>query len=310
MISTVTLNPCVDRHIEVSGFKIDTTNRAKNIRIDAGGKGVDVSRAIRIAGGDAMAFGFVGGEEGRYIESRLTQECVAFSFTHITGSTRICIIISDNLTGEQTRINGIGPQIQPQELTVFRNQLFKIIHKPEILVVSGSVPPGVPVDIYHQLINDASRRGVPTILDSHGEWLKVGIRGKPYLVKPNEKEAEELLGYKLKSEADIIRGTRQIVELGAEIAVISRAEKGIIACSSEEIIKAFPPPVKVVSTVGAGDSMVAGFAMMLSQGSNLVEACRLAVAMGTASVLTPGTELCCADDIKILKPKVSIERIV
>jgi 6-phosphofructokinase 2 len=151
--------------------------------------------------------------------------------------------------------------------------------------------------------------GVRAILDSDGQWLAEGIKAKPYLVKPNVTEAEGLLGRELPDEDAIIKGTLDIVDMGVEIAVISRGEEGIIAATDKEVIKAVPPQVKVKSAVGAGDCAIAGLALKLANEESLFSACRLAVALGTAAVLTPGTELARRDDVEELLPQVKVKRI-
>jgi 6-phosphofructokinase 2 len=174
------------------------------------------------------------------------------------------------------------------------------------MVIGGSVPPGVPFNIYYDLVMDANGYGVRSILDSAGHWLEEGIKAKPYLVKPNLHEAEELLRMEFSTEEAIINGALALVEMDIEVAVISRGKDGIIAATREEIFKAVPPPVKLQSAVGAGDCTIAGLALKLAYGEPLIEACRLAVAMGTAAVLTPGTELCHRDDVEKLLPQIKV----
>ena len=307
MIITITLNPCLDKHIEVYGLAINETNRWTSLRQDAGGKGIDVARSIHIMDGHTMAYGFIGGQEGRTIEILLDDEGVPFSFTPIRQETRMCFIINDTKTHQQTKINPPGPHITKVEMDRFRKHLWSIYSKPDLIVASGSVPPGVPDNIYYTLTLGAKDRGVRTILDSTGRWLKEGIKARPYLIKPNVSEAEELLQTELPTEEAITQAAINLVDMGPQIAIISRGEKGIIAADREKVIKAVPPVVKVQSTVGAGDSTVAGLALKLAQGESLKEACRLAVAMGTAAALTPGTELCRKADVYELLPQIKVQ---
>jgi 6-phosphofructokinase 2 len=156
---------------------------------------------------------------------------------------------------------------------------------------------------------EAKTFGVRTILDSEGQWLAEGIKAKPYLIKPNVTEAEGLLGRELPDEDAIIKGALDIVDMGVEIAVISRGEEGIIAATDKEVLKAVPPEVKVKSAVGAGDCTIAGLALKLANEESLSKACRLAVALGTAAVLTPGTELARRADVVELLPQVKVSKI-
>jgi 6-phosphofructokinase 2 len=260
-------------------------------------------------GGKTIAYGFVGGDAGRTVEILLDEEGVPFSFTPIHGETRTNFIITDTKNHQQTRIDAPGPHISERELERFRRKLERISPRPALLVAGGSVPPGVPDDVYYALIMGAKSSGVRSILDSDGQWLARGIRAKPYLIKPDVEEAERLLNRELHSEEAIIKAALDLVEKGIEIAVISRGKDGIIAATKNEILKAVPPPVKIKSSVGAGDCTVAGLALKLANKEPLSEACRLAVAMGTAAVLTPGTELAHRADVKRLLPQIKLERI-
>jgi 6-phosphofructokinase 2 len=306
MIATITLNPSLDRRITVDGLKTDESNRWTGLHLYAGGKGIDVSRAIHEMGGQTMAYGFIGGHEGRTLEILLDEEGVPFSFTPIEQETRTNFIILDARTDRQTIINAPGPRISKRELERLLKKLRRISPSPELMVASGSVPPGVPVDIYYTIVAGAKDHRIRIILDSAGQWLEEGIKAKPYLIKPNVREAEELLKIELPTEEAITKAALTLVEMGVEIAAISRGKDGIIAASKNSIFKAVPPLVKVRSTIGAGDCAVAGFALKLAQGEPLIEACRLAVAMGTAAALTPGTELCHRPDVEKLLPQVKV----
>lgn len=305
-IATITLNPSLDITITVQGLVIDGTNRWTNSRIYAGGKGIDVSRAIHEMGGRTAAYGFIGGSPGRQVEILLDAEGVPFNFTPIEGETRTNFIITDAKTLEQTRIDAAGPRISKEEFSRFRRKVQDIHPKPAMIVVGGSVPPGVSPDVYYAIILEAHRYDLRCIMDSEGQWLEEGIKARPYLIKPTVHEAEMLLKRELPDEDSIIKAALEIVKAGVEIVVISRGKDGLIAASEKKLVKAVPPRVKVKSTLGAGDSTVAGLALRLADGASLVEACRLAIAMGTAAVLTPGNELCHRADVERLLPQVQV----
>jgi len=306
MIATITLNPCLDRTITVQGLVVDEVNRWTSSRLYAGGKGIDVSRAIHEMGGRTLAYGFIGGPAGRAVEILLDEEGVSFSFTPIEQETRTNIIITDTKTASQTRIDAPGPRISKRELERFYRKMRRIYPRPDLLVVGGSVPPGVPDIIYYGIVTEARGFGVRTILDAEGRWLEEGIKANPYLVKPNVREAEEILNMELSTEESIIKAALSLVEMGIKIAVISRGKDGVIAATKEKIVKVVPPPLKVRSAVGAGDCAIAGFALKVASGESLIEACRLAVAMGSATVLTPGTELCHRADVERLLPQIKV----
>lgn len=310
MIATITLNPSLDEHIFVPKLVLAETNRWTKLRRNAGGKGIDVSRAVHAMGGETMAYGFIGGDQGRALEILLDNEGgVPFGFTPIQQETRTNFIITDAETLQQTRILAPGPRISKRELERFLRKLSQMRPKPDLFVASGSVPPGVPENIYYQIISEARSQNVRTILDTTRQWLHEGLKAKPFLVKPNVQEAEALFKIWLDTEEAIINTALHLVEMGVEIGVISRGKDGLIAATKEKIIKAVPPRVKVKSTVGAGDSTVAGFALKLANNEPLIEACRLATAMGTAAVMNPGTGLSHRADVENILPKIKIIEI-
>ena len=305
MIVTITLNPSLDRTVTVHGLMVDESNRWTSLRHYAGGKGIDVSRAIHEMGGQTIAYGFIGGPEGRILEVLLDEEGVPFSFTPIEQETRSNFIIADTKTSRQTIINAPGPRISKKELERFLRKI-RSYPNPDLVVVGGSVPPGVPANIYYDIVLEAKGSGVRSILDTAGQWLEEGIKAKPYLIKPNVHEAQGLLKVELTTEEAITKAALNLVETGIEVVVISRGKDGIIAATKEGVFKTVPPPVKVRSAVGAGDCTIAGLALKLAQGEHLVEACRLAVAMGSAAVLTPGTELAHRADVEKLLPQIKV----
>jgi len=309
LIATITLNPSLDQHITVDGLVIDGTNRWSRLHRYAGGKGIDVSRAIHEMEGRTIAYGFIGGPVGRAVEILLDEEDVPVSFTPIHRETRTNFIITDSKTGRQTRIDAPGPRISRDEFERFQRKMLRIRPSPDLIVMGGSLPPGIPSDVYYSMIMEAKTFGVRTILDSEGQWLAEGIKAKPYLIKPNVTEAEGLLERELPDEDAIIKAALDIVDMGVEIAVISRGNEGIIAATDKEVFKAVPPEVKVKSAVGAGDCTIAGLALKLANEESLSKACRLAVALGTAAVLTPGTELARRADVVELLPQVKVSKI-
>jgi len=309
MIATITLNPCLDKYITVARLEMNETNRSQQIRQYAGGKGLDVSRAIHEMGGETMAYGFAGGNEGNVLTRLLAQEGVPFNFIPIEDETRSCYIINESESARQTRISTPGPGVRVEKVNELMQKVWGMRPSPSLLVCGGSVPPSLPQNIYASIISQAREHGIKTILDSSGEYFKEGIKAKPYLIKPNVREAEDLLGVTLKSDGDIVKAVEEMVGMGIAIAIISRGKDGLIAASQTEVIKAVPPVVAVASTVGAGDSTVAGLALKLSAGVTLHEACRLATAMGTAAVLSPGTALARRADVKRLLPEIKIENL-
>ncbi len=310
MIATVTLNPSLDKTVTVDGLVIDEANRWTSFRRDPGGKGINVSRVLHGLGYDTVAYGLVGnGIDGATFEQLIKQEGVPFDFTPIKGEIRSNFVITNVKTHRQTRIDAPGPNISKEELDNLISKITNIEPGPEFIVFAGSVPPGVPDDIYRYLIEDAKLRGIKTVLDSDGIWLEEGIKAIPSVIKPNVYEAEHLLGVKLRDEQSLIQALKEFINRGVEIAVISRGKEGLLISDSNMFLKVISPPVEVQNTVGAGDSAIAGLIMRLSQGAGIEEAARMAAAAGTATALTPGTALCRADDIEKLLHLVEVEKI-
>ncbi|MBL7210085.1 MAG: 1-phosphofructokinase [Dehalococcoidia bacterium] len=307
MIATVTLNPSLDKTVTVEGLVIEEANRWTSLRRDPGGKGINVSRVVHELGGETIAYGFIGGIDGQILKHLLEEQEVPCDFTPINGAIRSNFIITDLKAHRQTRIDAPGPHISRNELDDLVGKITHLDSKPDFLVLAGSVPPGIPDDIYAQLIEEANKKGVRTVLDSDDQWLREGIRAKPTIIKPNVHEAEDLLGVELKDEAAIARAVKTLIAQGIEVAAISRAGKGLIIGNDDKLLKVVPPRVEISSTVGAGDSTIAALVLKLSQGDGIEEACRFAVAAGTAAVLTPGTELCRREDVERFVQQVEVE---
>ena len=309
MIATVTLNPSLDKTVTVDRLVLDEANRWTSLRRDAGGKGINVSRVLYELKCDTTAYGFNGGLDGEVLGRLLKKQGVPFDFTHIDGEIRSNLIITNMETRRQTRIDAPGPRISEHEMDSLMEKLNSIQPDPDFLVFAGSVPPGVPKTIYHRLISMTKQKGIKTVLDCDGEWLKEGIKAVPCIIKPNVHEAEQLLDTKLTDEAGIINAVEQLLSRGIGIVIVSRGKDGLIISDGEEMFKVTSPPVEVSSTVGAGDSAIAGLLSKLSRGEGLEEAARLAVAAGTATALTPGTELCHREDVEKLLPLVEVQVI-
>lgn len=309
MIATVTLNPCLDEYIFVDGLTVDETNRWVKRKQYAGGKAIDVARAVHEMDGVTIAYGFIGGTNGRRLEILLDEEGVLFSFTPIKNETRTNYIIVDNRTKYQTLLGAPGPRVSRKEIERLCYKLQTIRPAPDMMVIGGSAPPGSPPDIYPKIVADAKKRGVRVALDVADHWLVEGLKAKPYMIKPNIHEAETLLGRTLPDEDAVIEAARELVGTGIEVVLISMGSRGLIAASRDTTYKVIPPKVKVKSAVGAGDCTVAGFALKLSRNETLYEACRLGGAMGAAAVMTPGTELCRKKDVEKLLSGVRVIEI-
>ncbi len=303
MIYTITLNPALDRTIWIQKVRDDVSNRILEEKSFAGGKSVDVSKVLKNLGVDNIALGFVGGFAGRELEGRLLNEGIETDFVRVSGETRTNIIIHETGTGKQLAFNARGPEIKPDELMQFIEQMERLPCG-EVVAIGGSIPLGVSPEIYRKIINLVKRCQARVVLDVDGEALRQGIKALPNVIKPNIHELSELAGRELKDLDDVVSAARSINRQGVEIVLVSMGAKGILLVSDGQQYLAVPPNVNVESTIGAGDSSVAGFIFGLVQGKDLKQCLIYAVAAGTATTLRQGTALCQKDDFERIVPQV------
>ena len=308
MIYTVTLNPALDRAILVERLMEEDTTRVYSETFYAAGKGIDVSRVIRELGGQSVALGLVGGYDGLHLEGLLINAGVMTDFTKIAHETRTNIILRERSTGRQFVISAAGPEIDSAEIGHFYRNVLEI-HDMNYLVMSGSLPKGVTPNLYGQLIVAGKKKGAFIFLDTDGPALKESIEYQPTGIKPNQFELSRLIGRDLKKETEIIWTCNEIHEKGIPYILVSRGKKGLILSTKEQKIKAVAPRIEVESTVGAGDSVVAGFILAHSRGEDLEECVRLACAAGTATAQTPGTELCHREEVEKILPSIKISNL-
>ncbi len=308
MIYTITLNPALDRTLWVEKLKSDDTNRIENEHRYAGGKGVDVSRVLKTLHVENRAIGMVGGFTGAELEGMLLNGGIACDFIRIMGETRINIVINDMSTGNQMVFSDRGPEVKPYELMQL---IYKVeaVQDPEMMVVSGSLPPGIHAEIYRRIIEMAKAKGAKVILDTDGDSLKVGIQGFPDVIKPNIHELSRLVDKELTDIKDITGAAQSIHERGVSMVLVSMGARGILLLGETGRYLASPPKVKVVNTIGAGDSAIAGLVCGLVNGKSIEEAVAYAVAAGTATTMKPGTALCTCEDFTNLIPQVKVEKI-
>lgn len=305
MVYTITLNPALDRNIWIQKVRNDDSNRIQKEERYAAGKGIDVSRVLTAFEIRNKALGFVGGFDGEEMEGRLINEGISCNFTKISGETRTNIVVYDMEKGSQTIFSASGPKILPFELMRII-QLIEKLENPELVIISGSLPPGVSPEIYYKIMEIAKNKGSKIVLDTDGEALKKGIQISPDVIKPNVHELSRLSGLELKDIQQIISTAQTICDQGTSTVLVSMGATGILLVGKKERYLAVPPKVKVVNTIGAGDSAIAGFVFGTITGKTLKEALVCAVAAGTATTLRPGPALCTKDDFLGLVPQIKL----
>ncbi|SNS14051.1 fructose-1-phosphate kinase [Anaerovirgula multivorans] len=306
MIITLTLNPAVDKTIEIDAFQVNHVNRVSSARLDAGGKGINVSKVVHVLGEKSKAVGILAGKSGGFIKKQLDLLEIENDFVFVEGETRTNIKIVDRINSLNTDINEKGPDISDYDLEEVINKIIESVNDKNILVLSGSVPSNIDSSIYKVLIAKAKKKDVKTILDADGELLRQGIEAGPYLVKPNIHELERLYNTKIASINEAIEIARDILKYGVELIVISLGGEGSIFMTREETVIVEGIEVDAISTVGAGDSMVGALAVSTHRGYSLEKAIKLAAATSAAAVMTSGTEPGELRVIKELQKKVKL----
>jgi 1-phosphofructokinase family hexose kinase len=291
VIVTVTMNAAIDRTLTVPNFQRGQRHRASQGLTLAGGKGINIARALKRLGAPVVATGLAGGKTGTRIVEELTAEAILNDFVRIEDESRTSTAIVDPTGGSYTEVNEWGPHVEPEELEILLEKLAYLSRGAQYVVFAGSLPRGVDDGFYGEAIRDLNRRGVLTVLDCDGEPLRLGTHAEPFLVSPNEREAESLVGQEFHDDEDFLDGLDAIAELGARNVLITGEAGcwGLLRTErSPRRYRAVAPRLDPVSAVGSGDVLLAAFvAARLEQRSD-EEALRAAVAAGAASTLELG----------------------
>ena len=284
-IMTVTLNPAVDKTYTTQELIVGNVNRMRTVMKIAGGKGVNVAKVLRQYDFDVAATGFLGGYSGRFIEEELERRGAACRFVHVDGETRSNMnILADN--GFVTEILEPGPVISAQKQREFMEQYERLLGECGMVVLSGSVGQGMDADIYETLTARAEDAGVPVCLDASGESLRLGLRARPRMVKPNLRELEGLMGRKLRDRGQAAEAARLLCAEGIARVVVSMGSRGLLSVTADDVLYARAPGIVPVNTVGCGDCVVASYAMSYMKGESEEEAVLRACAVSAANATT------------------------
>ncbi|MBU3101029.1 MULTISPECIES: 1-phosphofructokinase [Clostridium] len=303
MIYTVTFNPAIDYVITVDDFKAGLINRVASEEKFAGGKGINVSRVLNNFGIKTKALGFVGGFTGKFIIDSLESQGVETDFIEISGDTRINVKLKSK---EETEINGAGPIIKDEDLS----KLFKIVEgltSDDYLVLSGNVQKSVPTDIYARLQKKCASNNVKVVVDTTGDALVATLPNKPFLIKPNNHELGEIFNKELTDTDEIIEYAKKLIVMGAQNVIISMAERGALLICESGVYHATPAKGKVQNSVGAGDSVIAGFLAKYSRSNDLIEAFRWGATSGSATAFSK--DLCKKEDIEHYLAQVIVNKL-
>ncbi|MEA2396605.1 MAG: 1-phosphofructokinase [Thermoleophilaceae bacterium] len=315
MIITVTLNAAIDKTLAVPNFRLGRRHRAVEQTAMAGGKGVNVARALKALGQPVIATGVAGGPTGTRIIEQLTEEAILNDFVRIHEESRTSTAVVDPTNGVQTEINERGPEVSEAELELFVDKLLYLAKGAGVCVFSGSLPRGVPAELYSRLIQELRRLDVETVLDSEGEALRLGTRAEPTVVTPNQPEAEELVGHEFGDDEEQSLAMREMVEMGAREAILTLAT-GCVALLGHDgdrhLYRARIDPglVDNRSGVGSGDAFLAGYVASRYTGASPDDCLRSAVACGAESIQHFGAGVVDPAAVERLAPQVEVEQLV
>jgi 6-phosphofructokinase 2 len=307
VIYTITLNPSLNRTIDVEEFMYDDVNMILDEKRSAGGKGIDVSRVIRELGGQSIALGFMGGYNGMEVEGRLTNEGIVCNFTRVNGETRTNITIHQRKKKMQTVLGNSAAEVTEFDITTLYGKI-RQIPRDSYVVLSGSVPPGLSDNSYAQIVTMLKDKNIRVLLDADGELLKKGAQAGPYLIKPNIHEFGRLVEKNVKDHEEVFENIAPFLG-SVGLIVVSMGMRGAFGVSEKERYLATPPKVNVKSSIGAGDAMLAGIVFALNEGASFRDALSLGVACGTASTLNAEPALCFRDDVYAIQKEVLIKSV-
>lgn len=309
MIGTITLNPCLDKTLTIDGFTFGGMNRVQEKRVDAGGKGINVSAVLAQNGQAVRTFGLHYENGSELLLACLQEIGIDYEGFPAAGTLRENVKLYDKETNLTTEFNQKGDFVGTETLEAFTEYLERAMDELDILVVTGSVPQGVPVTYYRELIEKANAKGIKCILDAEGPLLLEGMKAKPYLIKPNLFEFDTAFGLKSHELPEIIAVCRKLIAEGVEVVCLSMGEAGALIVDRERAYRCRPTEMKVKSTQGAGDSLVAGICMALEKGLSLPEMLKYGVCAAQGSLIREGTLLCTKEDFEQFKAVVIVETL-
>ncbi len=312
MIITVTLNAAIDRTVAVPNFRQGHRHRSVESRTVAGGKGINVARALAGLGRPVIAAGLVGGPTGQRLIEELAEEGIVHDLTPIGEESRINLAVIDPTSGEQTEINERGPEVTEDEVGLFLDRLDYLARGARICVLAGSLPPGVDTELYARIVRELRQREVVVVLDSDGEPMRAGLRAGPSMVVPNVLEAEELVGHEFSGPADLAAGLAQLLELGAEEAVITLPEGCVAALGppgGRSFYSVATASLEPVASVGSGDAFLAGYVAARYDGAPAADCLAYAVACGAESTQHFGAGTVDADQVERIRAGVELKEL-
>ncbi|MCI8889809.1 MAG: 1-phosphofructokinase [Eubacterium sp.] len=309
MIVTVTMNPAIDKTVDIDALERGGLNRIKKVEYDAGGKGINVSKTIRELGGTSVAAGFLGGNAGRTIESVLNEKGIQHDFIWVEGETRTNTKVFET-TGEVTELNEPGPEISPAQMEQLIKKLEEYAGAETLFILAGSIPHGVDKGIYAEIIRRVHAHGAKVLLDADGELFRNALDAGPDLIKPNRVELEEFAGYDYRASVEeLLQVAKGLKNKGIGTVAVSMGKSGAMFVREGYEVRCPALSVKAHSTVGAGDAMVAALAYAWDQNLDDEQTVRMCIATSAGAVTTIGTKPPTRALVDELMRQVEIEKI-
>ncbi|CAM4297966.1 1-phosphofructokinase [Paenibacillus alkaliterrae] len=305
-VITVTLNPALDKTVTLEKFEYGGLNRIKEIRTDAGGKGINVAKVLRHFGVNVSALGLAAGYQGQVIRDKLHGLGIRSVLLEAIGETRVNLKAVDESTKQTTELNEPGFIVDDLLLGQFLDTYKAEAAESSIVVLGGSLPPGTPPDYYRTLIENARSKSIRTVLDADGVALALGIEAAPFAIKPNIHELETLLGATFDRIEHVIDAARSLLDRGIEYVLVSMGAEGSLLVNKDKAVRASPFPITPLSTVGAGDSMVAAMVYSILSGKSFEDMARWTSAAGTITASKPGTQVCTLQEVQDSIPMVKL----
>ncbi|MEO8376992.1 MAG: 1-phosphofructokinase family hexose kinase [Candidatus Sumerlaeota bacterium] len=309
MIITVTLNPAVDITLTVQSFVPGEVNRAVETQKSAGGKGINVSRSLRVLGEPSVALTVLGGDSAPEFQRLARESEIQIIYISVPGEIRSNIHVLDQSTRNIFKVNQPGNALAEVHFNHFKMLFRQQLKAASAVALGGSLPPGSPVTCYRDLADLAVRHNVLAVVDAVGPVLLEALHAKPFIAKPNRRELEETFGKKIRTEKQMIAAARELNALGAQWAVISDGAKPIIATSSTEIYRVVPPRIVAKGTTGAGDALAAGFLSKFVNRASFCDALRFGVAVATVNCLTEEGDTARAADVEMMLKNTKLAQV-
>lgn len=309
MIITVTLTPALDKTAVIPGFALGKVNRIASMRVDAGGKGINVSKTLAVLGEKSLATGILGGANGETIRESLEQSGIANDFVFVAANTRTNLKVVDPLGQTHTDVNEPGEPVDGDTLEAVLRRVEDKAQPGDLVVLAGKAPQGTPDTLFGDWTLRLKAKGVLVYLDADGGLLIEGAKACPALIKPNDEELARLCGHSFTTPAEMARAAQDLVQGGIGTVVVSLGSAGALFVQGEEVLRGYGLHVPVASTVGAGDSMMAAMCLGAVRDMGFFETCRLALAVSAATVMRPGTQPAQWAEVENLLPQVRLEKM-